>query len=444
MTAKRDIWETRVLKEEFRYLTSKFDEIKVQERNNDKKRMMYHKLERLYEKIMEKKKKIEEDTSMYESKVMTEIEEYLKLIDDYEAKNLTLEPCHFPSKSKSPFLYYLYSFDMFVRAMSLVFYMVFLGLYIFPLMCVVTPTLDFILRNVFAVPEKYQLFHFFKQASSYFLLVVLGVFVTVEGNVFDGNCSTYGRNPLLICFQHSSNLDAFPILAFFPQYFRSIGKSDVFLIPYIAWMSFLFGILPINRKNRELAIKQMDRGTNSLRNGTSLALSPEGTRSTTGQLLRFKKGPFYAREQASTSENNIPILPLLILGTYELWPPNYKFACAGQCKIKFLEKLEDKKDDDLSTREAWSRRLRDKMMDGIDLEITETSLDKRIDGRPLTWLQRIKHELVLVTFWSLFINTNIQLRNLLGCSSFVFWFGVMIYSCIVTALIYFGFAKKKY
>lgn len=435
--------EVSSLKLEFRGITTKFEELKVEERSNDEKRLTYHNLERLYQKLEDLKKRRGEESSSSSSHTLKEIDDLMKSIDEFETKYLTLEPSHFPSKGRSPFLYYLYSFDMLVRGLSLVFYMVFLGLYIFPLMCIVTPIIDFVLRNVFGVPEKYQLFHFFKQNSAYFLLVVLGVFVTVEGNVFDGNCSTHGQNPLLVCFQHSSNLDAFPILAFFPQYFRSIGKADVFLIPYIAWMSFLFGILPINRKNRELAIKQMGRGSKSLRDGIPLALSPEGTRSTTGQLLRFKKGPFYTREEGCTPKQDVRILPLLILGTYELWPPNYKFTCAGQCKIKFLTKLDRKKDDELPTREAWSKKLREDMMDGIDSEIIRKPIDGRIDGRPLTWLQRIKHECVLIIFWSLFYNINILLRDFFGCTSAVFWLGVVVYSIIVTALIYFGFAKRK-
>merc|ERR1719379_3329158 len=104
-----------------------------------------------------------EESSANGSTILSEIDEYLNLIDEYETKHLNLEASHFPSKAKSPVLYYLYSFDMFVRAFSLVFYMVFLGLYIFPLMCVVTPIIDFILRNAISIPEKYQLFHIFKQ-----------------------------------------------------------------------------------------------------------------------------------------------------------------------------------------------------------------------------------------------------------------------------------------
>lgn len=80
------------------------------------------------------------------------------------------------------------------------------------------------------------------------------------------------HNESLLLFQHGSNLDAFFILACFPQNFRSIGKDDIFLIPYVGWMAYLFGVLPITRSDRASAIKQLARGVQSLKNGVVLAL----------------------------------------------------------------------------------------------------------------------------------------------------------------------------
>ena len=48
-----------------------------------------------------------------------------------------------------------------------------------------------------------------------------------------------------------------------------------------------------------------------------VAIAPEGTRSLTGQMLDFKKGPFYLWE----SMNYPPLHPLVVMGAYELMPP---------------------------------------------------------------------------------------------------------------------------
>jgi hypothetical protein len=107
----------------------------------------------------------------------------------------------------------------------------------------------------------------------------------------------------------------------FPQFFKSIGKDDIFLMPYVGWMAYVYGILPIDRKHRDTAFKQLARATRNCQRGVPVALrsattphhttpqhttpptdahppldcSPEGTRSKTGQLMRFKKGPFYVQ-----------------------------------------------------------------------------------------------------------------------------------------------------
>lgn len=51
---------------------------------------------------------------------------------------------------------------------------------------------------------------------------------------------------------------------------------------------------------------------------TTVGTSPEGTRSSTGQLLGFKKGPFHLWEHLKYP----PIIPLLVMGAFELMPPS--------------------------------------------------------------------------------------------------------------------------
>lgn len=69
-----------------------------------------------------------------------------------------------------------------------------------------------------------------------------------------------------------------------------------------------------------------------------MALSPEGTRSKSGQLMRFKKGPFYVQAGAGDAT----VTPLVILGNYELWPPNYYFTCPGKVVMRYLPPIDPK------------------------------------------------------------------------------------------------------
>merc|ERR1719183_506346 len=69
-----------------------------------------------------------------------------------------------------------------------------------------------------------------------------------------------------------------------------------------------------------------------MRSGRSVAVAPEGTRTTDGNLtLPFKKGAFYTQELAK-----VPLLPVVIFGAYELWPPGQLFATPGEVTISAL------------------------------------------------------------------------------------------------------------
>lgn len=111
------------------------------------------------------------------------------------------------------------------------------------------------------------------------------------------------------------------------------------MMPYVGWMAYVYGILPIDRAHRHEAIKQLARATRACSQGVPVALSPEGTRSKSGQLMRFKKGPFYVQAEAGSAV----ITPLVILGNYELWPPNYYFTCPGQVVVRYLPPIDTAK-----------------------------------------------------------------------------------------------------
>ena len=76
------------------------------------------------------------------------------------------------------------------------------------------------------------------------------------------------------------------------------------------------------------------------RNGDSLAISPEGTRSLHGRLSSFKKGPFY-----TSIDLCIPITPILLFGAFSLWPPKQKIPHAGKVVVKFMKPIRIRHDE---------------------------------------------------------------------------------------------------
>lgn len=71
-------------------------------------------------------------------------------------------------------------------------------------------------------------------------------------------------------------------------------------------------------------------------NGTKvcIVIAPEGTRSKSGQLLPFKKGPFYMWEQLQS-----PIVPLVFMGTYDLYPVGTTVNMRGKVYVRYLKPI---------------------------------------------------------------------------------------------------------
>ena len=111
------------------------------------------------------------------------------------------------------------------------------------------------------------------------------------------------------CSNHQSNVDP-PILfdAIHP-YMHILYKAEIDAIPILARAFRFGGFLPVDRRNKEAALRSIEAGAASLRSGNSFLIFPEGTRSRTADLLPFKKGGFIMAIKA-----HVPIVPVAVQG----------------------------------------------------------------------------------------------------------------------------------
>ena len=111
------------------------------------------------------------------------------------------------------------------------------------------------------------------------------------------------------CANHQSNVEP-PLLftALHPR-MHILYKAEIDQIPFLARAFRMGGFLPVDRRNREAAMRSIEAGAASIRAGHSFLIFPEGTRSKTDELLPFKKGGFIMAIKAQA-----PIVPIAVQG----------------------------------------------------------------------------------------------------------------------------------
>lgn len=112
---------------------------------------------------------------------------------------------------------------------------------------------------------------------------------------------------------HQGAYDIPVLLSHLLVQFRWIAKAELFKIPIFGRGMRGAGYISIDRTNRKSAFQSLVRAAESIRNGTSVLVFPEGTRSVNGELLPFKKGGFVLSVDAG-----VPIIPIIVRGTHAI------------------------------------------------------------------------------------------------------------------------------
>lgn len=138
-----------------------------------------------------------------------------------------------------------------------------------------------------------QLSEKLKRSIAWLMLELSGVSVEIINgpDKSQKQMKSFSESCSLLTFSHSSNLDGFLVSATCPIRHFALAKKELFMVPFFSWISLAFGGVPVDRGNRERAVSALHRASAAAKNNQiCIVIAPEGMRSTTGQLLPFKKG----------------------------------------------------------------------------------------------------------------------------------------------------------
>lgn len=141
--------------------------------------------------------------------------------------------------------------------------------------------------------------------------------------------------PYVYAANHSSLIDTPALFAYLPHPFRIMAKRELFWIPFMGWHLWTNGHFPIDRRDSRRTAKSVRAVIDGVRQGRSLAVFPEGTRTPDGRLQEFKPGAFKIAIKAG-----VPIVPVAIRGTFELLPKTSLAPIPGSVDVFICEPID--------------------------------------------------------------------------------------------------------
>jgi 1-acyl-sn-glycerol-3-phosphate acyltransferase len=138
------------------------------------------------------------------------------------------------------------------------------------------------------------------------VLGMLGIEVSLSGEPCPAGPAVYAAN-------HASALDIPILFGALPVDFRIIHKRSLYLVPIIGLYLYASGHIGIHRGSAFRAHKELERVAARVRDGLSVVVFPEGTRSRDSDVGPFKRGSFLIALEAG-----VPVVPLSLVGVKQV------------------------------------------------------------------------------------------------------------------------------
>lgn len=158
--------------------------------------------------------------------------------------------------------------------------------------------------------RKGTVYHWVGRTWAKKLLQIFGVHVHIKGmqNLEKGKTYVYVSN-------HASMFDIPAVIGNIPDEVRIVYKKELAYVPIWGWSLAVGHYIAIDRFKAKDAMKSLDEAAQKIKNGASVLLFAEGTRTRTGKLQPFKRGAF-----SLAARSGIPVVPLTINNSFNILP----------------------------------------------------------------------------------------------------------------------------
>jgi 1-acyl-sn-glycerol-3-phosphate acyltransferase len=181
-----------------------------------------------------------------------------------------------------------------------------------PLIWLYTVVLGIVSIPVSLFGEKTRILHGFARLWSWLIMKTILSPVKVTGlEQIDTS------KPHVYAVTHASALDIPVLYVYLPFEFRILFKKELLSYPIVGWHLRRSGQVCIDQQKPTRSIAHIRSAVKSLQAGLPLVIFPEGGRTPDGKIKPFMPGAFYLAIKAQ-----VDIVPVALVGTYELLPMN--------------------------------------------------------------------------------------------------------------------------
>jgi 1-acyl-sn-glycerol-3-phosphate acyltransferase len=152
------------------------------------------------------------------------------------------------------------------------------------------------------------------------------------------------KGPAVYASNHLSYYDTPVVYAKLPFQFRILAKAPLWKVPFVGWYLDRSGQVPIDQSSVRAGVASLAKGVATIKAGLPMVIFPEGGRAFNGQLQPMAAGAAFIAIKAQ-----VPLVPVTLVGTYELLPIHVYALRPRPLKLVIGEPLETA---ELTTKDA--------------------------------------------------------------------------------------------